>query len=511
MTCDRCRTGIPCISLCCPHGYVIGGLGEYYDYDEQIGDEVANTTRKERSAEDSDDGSPCVKSEVAVKMDLKFKRGDEETFLDWEEDVNYILVGPQKQKPPNPLLFSCPLDDETGEPAVWVPDTNPDSPTLFSSGILHGVIDENVETNANGEFTLTQKDLGQYCVTYEEDAINTEKITYGVCHFKTPSVGCEKTREIVFNTGFTISLIFIAMAIIAHLIEPQLRDSAFGKISICYLLNLFMAFAVVLHSRVADYKPETRSCIWIGYLQQYFFIAFFAWINAMAIFFRTSLGSMQRQSSQKKILIAATIYAQGLPLVVCLITYGVDLHTPLQGQLGSRRSYPEMGVYSCYLGSVKEKTYGSYFTTPEFIYVQSFQLVLLVCNLVLFILSARTIIEVRANARPKQMTDNVNEIRELRWSNFVIVLKLYIYMVCVWMFEIVTSAIAAEYGTDASCTVRFILDTPNAFYGLIIFGVLVCSKQCVRRSLREKVTNAFRSSDGERRTSVFSLNPLNSK
>ena len=38
-----------------------------------------------------------------------------------------------------------------------------------------------------------------------------------------------------------------------------------------------------------------------------------------------------------------------MPLVVCIITYVVDLSAPRNG---SGRSYPEMGVYSCYLGII---------------------------------------------------------------------------------------------------------------------------------------------------------------
>ena len=52
-------------------------------------------------------------------------------------------------------------------------------------------------------------------------------------------------------------------------------------------------------------------------------------------------------------------------------------------------SFPEMGVYDCYMSYQKTDPRPSYFVTPEFIYVQLFHTLIIISNLVLFCITCR--------------------------------------------------------------------------------------------------------------------------
>jgi len=305
-------------------------------------------------------------------------------------------------------------------------------------------------------------------------------VSYQNCKFDIQNNACENVRWTVFNIGFFVSVFFIIGAIIAHLIEPQLRDSTFGKISIMYLTNLLLQFIIIIIDRLSGVMQGSTGCITIGYLLQYFNLSFFCWVSAMAIFFFVGLKGLRPRSSSSKNKMFYWLcgYAQGFPLLICSITAIVDAvriykksnpETHFDAQL-----YPEMGVYGCYVGSSRvDCTRPTYFQTPEFLYVQMYQLLILITNLGMFIKTAHYILQTRAGARTGH--------EAYHKENLLILVKLFVYMFCVWILEIATSAIAAEHGINETCPLRFVLDLPNAFYGLIIFLVLVCSKPPIRK------------------------------
>jgi len=186
----------------------------------------------------------------------------------------------------------------------------------------------------------------------------------------------------------------------------------------------------------------------------------------------------------KSFLWKGILYVQGIPLLISLVTWAIDqrrIQLRTQGVSFDTTSYPEAGETYCYMSYQKPDNDNppSYFITPEFIYVQSFQSLLLLSNIVLF--SMTVYVYMSQQIKP----DNKNEI-EQRMDNFKVMSKLFFIMICTWIFEIITSAISAEGGINETCIPRFILDVPNAFFGLWVFLVMVCSKPPVIESLRKR-------------------------
>ena len=72
---------------------------------------------------------------------------------------------------------------------------------------------------------------------------------------------------------------------------------------------------------------NSSTCLGIGYLTLYSFTAFSFWINAMAanIFFKfSSMLSMSSSEASGWKLFLYSVYAQGMPLVLCLVVGLLD-------------------------------------------------------------------------------------------------------------------------------------------------------------------------------------------
>ena len=173
-----------------------------------------------------------------------------------------------------------------------------------------------------------------------------------------------------------------------------MRETLVGKITVGFILNLACCFIIITDTYVRDSdksydRRETLSCIISGYLIMYFFHAFFFWLNAMAFHIWLPLTPCKvpfANISEKRRFMLCLVYAQGLPLIICSITAGVDAAGA--GKPSSElQLYPEMGVYSCFLGSQKTSADKSYFSTPVFLYHQSVLILVQISNLVFLVMA----------------------------------------------------------------------------------------------------------------------------
>jgi len=474
VACDLCKQGISCINLCCPKGQITGS---------------------------DDEGFPiCVDATVMIQLNIYSQKTNDESarveLSNWKEGEHYALI-PQKD------YFYCP--DKEGRPGNLFDidlEYQDKIPYIIASGDLVNVADEYLSTYVDTLYL--DAPTAEYCIRVEKG--NETFIMYSACHYE-PIDSCEATRVTIVRFGFGLSLIFIMLTIIAHLIEPALHGSNFGKMSIGLLVNIFIAFGVILDLRIEEHEAETFRCVLIGYLIQYFFLAFFVWMNAISIFFWKSLSGMQVERGSKKVLLYSTIYAQGLPLIICLVTFIVDQYRPVDVSPDDPAliPYPQMGVFDCYPGHFQTNN-TLYFQTPEFIYLESVQLLMLLSNLILFCLTSYIIFN---RMTPGFTPGSTDDVWKRRKENFVIVFKLYVYMFCTWIFESVGTALAIKSGNvEDNCEIRLVIDIPNIFYGLIIFFVLVCSKKPVVRALRQTITSIFTNSTEVPASTASSKGPI---
>ena len=335
-----------------------------------------------------------------------------------------------------------------------------------------------------------------YCV--DRDNNSTELVVICSLEKIIDPIDCDINRW--YTTAIIISIIFIILAILAHIIETQLNDSMFGKISLVYLFNLLGCFITLMVDTMNNFEWETLPCEMVAYMLQYFTLSISFSINILAyICFRT-VRQMADTSDYKSVeafrnffdprrkyfLLKGIAYIQGLPLIISLITYAIDNIRKRREAAGEKDLYlfPNAGVVYCYMSFHNPWRNVTYFLTPGFIYVQSFELFILFINLIIFAVTVKSYFKFQVTS------DNVKKI-EQRKKDLKIIIQLFFNIHCFWILEVITSTMSSYYGTNETCIVMFVLVAPNAFYGLLAFLMLVCMKPTVVKSLKAKILSIF--------------------
>jgi len=478
LMCNPCKKKRPCINLCCPHGQAFLPNADY-DY--------------------NDYASPshvCAKTEGELEYRPEVWHREEERILEWERNRDYILVAPGLGRTGNGSVgFHCPA----GYGGVtWAPEDIGDF-NIISDGSLRGSNLPDYEASEDGSVKRTSIwSPGTYCMIigsppdysdYSEDNEETSedtsdkmKLTFMHCH-KPDEESWEETFSRRFHpTALSISIVFLFLTLIVYAFEEKLRQTLVGKITIGFLMNLACCFIIITDTIIkegdkSNDRRETFSCIISGYLIMYFFHAFFFWLNAMAFHIWLPFAPCRlpfANISDKNRFLFCLCYAQGLPLIICGITAAVDAAG--RGKTYSElQFYPEMGVYSCFLGSQKTSASRSYFTSPVFIYYQSVLILVQISNLVFLTM---TWIQM-CKAGDGQNQDG--NIKDGKRQNFSLFMKLFFILGFHWTADLLSTALAVEHGWQETFYFQLFLDLVNLFSGVLIFLVLICNKPVLSR------------------------------
>ena len=229
--------------------------------------------------------------------------------------------------------------------------------------------------------------------------------------------------QIFYPAAFLISSIFLFLTLVSYYLDPDLHGPLFGKITLGFVVNNFIAYICLAFSYIIkNYTTSSLACLTVGYITLYTFASFLFWINAMAanIFFKFSSFLPQTGDVDCTTFVKYILYAQGLPLVLCVVVALMDQYGPCHLIL------PNMGVANCFLGSPWGSRYvnGSYqgqwdtfLYSPEFVYFHSGLMILQTANIIFFSLTVYYLI------KHWQITaDLLNRETKI---NFVIVVKLF--------------------------------------------------------------------------------------
>ena len=233
---------------------------------------------------------------------------------------------------------------------------------------------------------------------------------YFVCNDPNPTETGEEFSSVFYPLSVFISSIFVLFTIIIYIIIKDLRKNIFGKLTLGFLINVFIAYftAGIVHS-LNYFDPKqtykrTYGCIVFGYIIQHTYVAILFWTNAMAFtliktFSNVLLHPVQTVESNKKLFLSI-IYAQGrhkknlvfapsitlnflgMPLILTIITILMD-------QFGPKESYilPNMGKYRCMVGSEFVPN-SSFLKTSIFLYFYLIILIITMVNIICFIITA---------------------------------------------------------------------------------------------------------------------------
>lgn len=333
----------------------------------------------------------------------------------------------------------------------------------------------------------TYKDT-QYCVSFTDRASFLEvededtelalelRTLYVVC-YKIETDKSGDFKGIFYPVSIFISCFFLLLTIFVYIILRELRSNIFGKITLGFLGNVFICyfFLGINHTLTITYNEgellNTPFCIFLGYIIQHTFIAFFFWTNAMAIDITWKFSrilSFSDDHSNKRI-IYNIIYAQGFPAMITLVTMLMDFYGSCDSIL------PNMGQFTCFLGSEYDPTV-PFAKLPEFVYYYSIVTVIMVVNVICFSITGFYLISHWVTVRTMQRSSSQDV-----WTHTLVVSKLFLIMGIPWIFDVISAAVEHDDPSFESNGARYALDILNLLQGFITFIVLCCKKSILRK------------------------------
>jgi len=322
---------------------------------------------------------------------------------------------------------------------------------------------------------------GEYCALYSmyivqnKPELFTAKVytTYMVCYQEDTPIETDqrKLTGILYPTTILISAVFTLVTIIFYLTVGSLRKTLFAKITLGFLINVFICYlllAIVYNFLFSESYRDflgSNACKILGYIIHHTFIAFFFWMSAMAFNIAKSLSAMKivrNSKSSFKSFLMYFLFAQGIPILFTVFIVLMDIFKPKDALL------PNVGEFSCFIGS-EYMPGSSFFQSPEFVYYYLIVLVIITFNIVCFSVTAFNLSRHWQAMKDIQTTSCSDGLVE----HFTIILKLSVIMGVPWVLDVISAGLQYSLGSQIF-SVRVALDILNLLTGILIFLSLIC-------------------------------------
>ena len=351
------------------------------------------------------------------------------------------------------------------------------------------MISENFTQNySQGEFCIHFTNSGDELMNETKE--DTLRPVFSVCTFELTEEELEareKTKQF-YPVFIFISSFFLFVTLVVYCLLQENRSKLFGKLTIGFLLNIFLAFLstgihYTLNVGENKFYLGTTLCKTLGYIVQHTWISFFCWMSAMALNITYTFAQSFRHSNamsnkQTKAVFLHILFGQGVPLVVTLVTLVMDTRG------GDDQILPNMGIYSCFVGEEFKENPDSFLKSPVFLYFYLTIVIAWLINIVCFVVTAVHLMSHWAKAKSmKQSKANNTPMAHAK-----ILGSLLIIMGGPWIFELISAYF--EHVGLAGFSVRLALDIINLLQGVLIFLALVCKTQ-VMRPLRNTIATGF--------------------
>jgi len=338
-----------------------------------------------------------------------------------------------------------------------------------------------IEVYSNEDF------CGFYTDLFSEDG--HLDYTYTVCYDQetTGEKEQKKFTGIFYPSAILVSAFFTLLTLVFYLTVGTIRKTLFSKITIGFLLNVFLCYLMLGISYYfelsSDYNNTflgSLACKIIGYFVHHTFIAFFFWMTAMAFNIAKSLSAMKvvrNKNSSLKSFLVYFLYAQGIPTLFSIFIALMDTFRPIIFIENINVPLPNMGEYSCFVGSEYD-TAKSFFETSVFLYFYLIVIVLITFNLICFLVTAFNL-----NRHWHQMQRVQTSCADGLTEHFSIIIKLSVIMGVPWILDVLSAGLSYQFGAK-TFTLRVVLDILNLMTGILIFLSLIC-KPSVWKQIKE--------------------------
>lgn len=314
-----------------------------------------------------------------------------------------------------------------------------------------------------------------YCV---EMAFNQDfaepRLLAGVC-FDDVVTDDSPILYTAYAIGLILSVPFLLATFLIYAFIPELRN-LHGMCLMAYCGGLIVAypFLAYLKLHVGTVGVEMTGCLVVAFVVYYAFQTSFFWLNVMCFdIWRTFSGyrggSTNKRRERRRFLLYG-LYAWGVPLILTGITAGMQF-----GDLPAHIIKPGFGTKRCwFIDWVSDLVY---FFIPV--------LILVVCNVVFFSVTAHRIRSIRQEtAILKGAESSRSDKLKKDKQRYGLYLKLFMVMGVNWTVELLSFAIGG------SNWYWIITDISNIGLGIFVFLIFVWKKK-VRNLVQKRFRSIF--------------------
>ena len=287
-----------------------------------------------------------------------------------------------------------------------------------------------------------------------------------------------RTHGVIKIVFLCLSLTSLLILILLHIFIQELWRRHFTKLQVSFFSSTFMSFLFLLISQMEETESIAGLCVFLGLMVQYWSLAMFLWLTAMSRSiwgtFRAMVNplSQERQARQLRERRWASTISFGLPLLLLVVTLGMEL-------LGDPEATLHPGLSkSCFLAQY----------WPQFIYFHLPLLLLLSTNLFLYSL---LVFKFSCGLWSSSEQDS----SKVNWRNLRVVLEFFFFMGIYWLPESLGFFISWKDKTNWNHVTLVVLQHFNQLAGLWILGAFL-AKGKNREMIRERLLPSRRP-DGE--------------
>ncbi|XP_068158324.1 probable G-protein coupled receptor Mth-like 1 [Drosophila tropicalis] len=344
--------------------------------------------------------------------------------------------------------------------------------------------------HSSGSIRLQHTNLTaqEYCLEHTQGREDEVKIIACTRHFTLVADSADLSRDhdvitssgkhlqqAVITGGLLVSVVFLAATLVAGYMLPAVHHALHWRCQIYYIFCLLVGkILLAIEELNTSVELGSPTCLMLAVGIQFFFLSAFFWLNTMCFniwwTFRDFRPSSLERNQEALRLRLYSVYAWGVPLLICSIAVCVDqLVVPSETALR-----PGFGQHYCWFDK-QSLPILAYFFGP---------IGLLLCaNIVLFISTTH------------QLTCGLWKRDDVKSSSeksalVKVCLKLVVVMGVTWIADLISWIVG---GPDSAW---LITDLINALQGVFIFIVVGCQPQvwtacrriCCPR-LRHDITN----------------------
>ncbi|XP_072949346.1 G-protein coupled receptor Mth2-like [Epargyreus clarus] len=326
----------------------------------------------------------------------------------------------------------------------------------------------------------------RYCVDMMLDSSSPDpRLVAGVCYPEEEASDDSPALYIAYAIGLMLSVPFLIATFLVYAFIPELRNlHGMCLMAYCFGLIIAYSFLAYLKLHVGRVGVAMTGCYVIAFIVYYAFQTSFFWLNVMCFdiwrTFSGYRGGSSHKRREKKRFAAYGAYAWGVPVVLTAITIAMQF-----SDLPSNIITPGFGSKRCWFND----------WTSELVYFFIPVLVLVVCNVVLFSVTAYRIRSIRQEtAILKSSESSRSDKLKKDKQRYGLYLKLFVVMGVNWTIEIISFAVGG------SNWYWVVVDISNIVLGLFIFFIFVWKNKV--RNLAAKKWRSIRGKPAATDTSL---------